>query len=129
MILFGKIKGSEDGWIFGFNEEMFESYIEMTAEEHMETIRKANEENKLIKGDKNGRPILVDMPKPPEREKKQTRIEELEIYLKSTDWYAIRFADTGEEMPADIKKKRQDARNEISLLREELDSDTNSSGD
>lgn len=40
-----------------------------------------------------------------------------EEYLKSTDWYAIRFADTGEEIPADIKKARQEARDEISKLR------------
>ena len=47
----------------------------------------------------------------------QERIAELEEYLKSTDWYAIRFADTGEEMPADIKKARQEVRDEISRLR------------
>lgn len=40
-----------------------------------------------------------------------------EEYLKSTDWYAIRFADTGEEIPTDIKKARQEARDEISRLR------------
>lgn len=47
----------------------------------------------------------------------QERITELEEYLKSTDWYAIRFADTGEEIPTEIKKARQDAREEISKLR------------
>ena len=52
-----------------------------------------------------------------EEQRKQQRIAELEEYLKSTDWYAIRFADTGEEMPADIKKARQEARDEISRLR------------
>lgn len=52
-----------------------------------------------------------------EEQRKQQRIAELEEYLKSTDWYAIRFADTGEEIPEDIKKARQDARDEISRLR------------
>lgn len=52
-----------------------------------------------------------------EEQRKQQRIAELEEYLKSTDWYAIRFADTGEEIPADIKKARQEARDEISRLR------------
>ena len=47
----------------------------------------------------------------------QEKIAELEESLKSTDWYAIRFADTGEEIPADIKKARQEARDEISRLR------------
>ena len=45
------------------------------------------------------------------------RIAELEKYLNETDWYAIRLADTGEEIPAEIKKARQDAREEISKLR------------
>lgn len=48
---------------------------------------------------------------------KEQRIAELEESLKSTDWYAIRFADTGEEIPTDIKKARQEARDEISRLR------------
>lgn len=52
-----------------------------------------------------------------EEQRKQQRIAELEEYLKSTDWYAIRFADTREEIPADIKKARQEARDEISKLR------------
>lgn len=46
------------------------------------------------------------------------RIAELEKYLNETDWYAIRLADTGEEIPAEIKKARQEAREEISKLRE-----------
>ena len=49
----------------------------------------------------------------------QERIAELEKYLKDTDWYAIRFADTQEEYSAEIKKARQDARDEISRLRDE----------
>lgn len=54
-----------------------------------------------------------------ELQRKQQRIVELEEHLKSTDWYAIRFADIGEEIPEDIKKARQDARDEISRLRGE----------
>ena len=49
----------------------------------------------------------------------QERIAELEKYLSDTDWYAIRFADTGEEYPAEIKTARQEARDEISQLRGE----------
>lgn len=50
----------------------------------------------------------------------QERIAELEKYLTTTDWYAIRSADTGEEIPTEIKKARQEARAEISKLREEV---------
>lgn len=56
-------------------------------------------------------------PKKPQEIINQERIAELEKYLTTTDWYAIRFADTGEEIPAEIKKTRQDAREEISKLR------------
>jgi hypothetical protein len=46
------------------------------------------------------------------------RISELESYLNSTDWYAVRYAETGVEIPDDIKTARQAARDEISTLRE-----------
>lgn len=48
------------------------------------------------------------------------RISELENYLNSTDWYAVRYAETGVEIPDDIKTARQAARDEISTLREQL---------
>lgn len=45
------------------------------------------------------------------------RIVELEKYLNNTDWYTIRYAETGKEIPADIVKAREEARKEISKLR------------
>ena len=56
-------------------------------------------------------------PKKPQEIINKERIAVLEKYLTTTDWYAIRFADTGEEIPTEIKKARQDAREEISKLR------------
>ena len=41
-----------------------------------------------------------------------------EAYLASTDWYVARFAETGTEIPDEIKAKRAAARTEISELRE-----------
>lgn len=35
------------------------------------------------------------------------------IYLSLTDWYVIRFIETGVEIPEEIKLKRQEARNSI----------------
>ena len=49
------------------------------------------------------------------------RLSELQEYLRSTDWYAIRFADSGVEMPAGVKQARQEARDEIDTLRAELE--------
>lgn len=51
-----------------------------------------------------------------------SRISTLQDYLNSTDWYAVRFADTGEPIPADIQEKRKLARIEISELRDSLKS-------
>lgn len=50
----------------------------------------------------------------------ETRIAELESYLASTDWYAIRESETGIDIPADIKQARADARVEISALRGDI---------
>lgn len=46
------------------------------------------------------------------------RIDELQKYLDETDWYAVRFAETGVAVPEDVKTERQAAREEISRLRE-----------
>lgn len=61
-----------------------------------------------------------------ESEIAQNRIAELESYLSSTDWYAIRFVETGAEIPNDVKQQRQSAREEISRLRELLKNDEKS---
>jgi hypothetical protein len=34
-------------------------------------------------------------------------------YLESTDWYVVRFAETGVAIPDDIAAARQEARNAI----------------
>lgn len=55
-----------------------------------------------------------------ERERIEARIAELQAYLNSTDWYVIRYADTGQAIPVDVRADRQEARAEIDALREEL---------
>lgn len=119
---FGKIKGTENEWGFDVFETTFDTYIEVDDNEHMSIVQEANSKGKLIKGDKDGNPILVDPPPPTEEEVAQNRLSELENYLEHTDWYAIRFADTGVAIPSEIKQKRQEAREEISTLREALNS-------
>ena len=63
---------------------------------------------------------IVRNPEPTTNELNEWRISELESYLNSTDWYAVRYAETGVEIPVDIKTARQAAREEISALREQL---------
>lgn len=61
---------------------------------------------------------IVRNAEPTAKEQAEQRISELENYLNSTDWYAVRYAETGVEIPDDIKTARQEARDEISTLRE-----------
>lgn len=51
------------------------------------------------------------------------RITELQNYLNATDWYTVRFSETGAEIPEDVKAARQSAREEISRLRGDDDQD------
>jgi hypothetical protein len=48
---------------------------------------------------------------------KNGQIQEMENYLTSTDWYAVRFAETGKPIPPDIAQARQAARDRISELK------------
>jgi len=116
---FGKLKG--DGhYGFGVFKERFESYKEIDDDEHMAMINEASSKGKLIDADEEGNPIFVDPPPPTEEEISKQKLYELENYLRETDWYAIRFADTGKEIPTEVKFKRQQVREEISKIRESL---------
>lgn len=61
---------------------------------------------------------IVPNDKPTEQKLKRQRITELESYLSQTDWYAVRYAETGVEIPLEIRQQRQSARDEISELKE-----------
>ena len=116
-MLFGKIKGTENEWGFDIFETTFESFIEIDNDEHIKIIDEANASGKRISGDKDGKPVLVDPPKPSEKENAEQRISELISYLKYTDWYVIRFAEEGTPIPDEIRVNRHSARTEISELR------------
>lgn len=51
-------------------------------------------------------------------EMKDTLLAEYQNYLNDTDWYVTRFAETGVEIPEDVKDKRASARAEIDRLRD-----------
>jgi hypothetical protein len=63
-------------------------------------------------------------PKKPEeqvrREQIEAQIAERQAFLDSTDWYVIRYVDTGVAIPVDVRADRQEARAEIEALRNEL---------
>lgn len=63
---------------------------------------------------------LIPEPVPPEptaEELRQIEITENLAYLSSTDWYAVRLAETNTPIPTNILTSRQSARDRISELR------------
>lgn len=75
-----------------------------------------------IETDENG--IMYEagfLPKETEKEIRAQKIIELQNFLNRTDWYVIRNADSGIEIPEDIKAKRQEARQKIDEIRAELE--------
>lgn len=56
--------------------------------------------------------------KDPETEKME-QIIALQKFLNDTDWYVARYAETGKEIPSEIKTQRQSAREKIDALRGE----------
>tara|TARA_B100001059_G_scaffold235048_1_gene279477 strand:- start:1597 stop:1998 length:402 start_codon:yes stop_codon:yes gene_type:complete len=51
-------------------------------------------------------------------QEKLKNIAEAQLYLRRTDWYVVREADSGKAMPDDIKTKRVEARQTINDLEE-----------
>ena len=113
--------GTKDGTEYGFYLEPdgLIEYVELTEEEHMALID-GQSTGKVIKFHQGEKPTLEEPAPPTEEELARNRIWELKNYLSETDWYAIRYADEGKEIPSDIKQKRAEARVEISELKEKF---------
>ena len=86
--------------------------VEITAEEHA-ALLEGQSQGKIIYADKNGKPVLKDPPPPTAEELQAQANAEARAYLASTDWYVVRKAETGTEIPADILAKRQAARDAV----------------
>lgn len=59
-------------------------------------------------------------PEKPQEQVLQEEMDSLIAYLTETDWYAIRYADSGVAIPDEIKTKRAEARTRIDEIRELL---------
>lgn len=81
---------------------------ELTKQEY-DALRKGLSEGKTIDTSKN-EPALIDMPLPSGKEAKQITQEKAKAYLVSTDWYLIRYIESGIVMPDEIKQARAEAR-------------------
>jgi hypothetical protein len=52
-------------------------------------------------------------------EHRLAEIAEMTAYLASTDWYAVRLAETGQTVPETVLAKRAEVRQRISEMREQ----------
>jgi hypothetical protein len=77
-------------------------------------------EEEIVYGYDGKQYIKGTEPKIPQSVVDEKEIAELQEYLTETDWYAVRYAETGVEIPEEVKQKRQDARKKISELRNEV---------
>lgn len=85
--------------------------VEITAAEHA-ALLEGQSQGKRIQADEKGFPILKDIVATPE-EIKAMEILAAKQYLSETDWYVIRFQETGKLIPEEVSLKREEARNTI----------------
>ena len=97
-------------------KEVEEKYYEMT--DDLVEVEKTRTVKKTFRRFK-----VVPVPEPTAAETRSARVAELENYLNATDWYAVRYAETGTEIPEAIRAKRQAVREEISRLRDESEAE------
>lgn len=60
---------------------------------------------------------ILEVPEPSELDNYKSELRTYEQYLTDTDWYVVRYMDTGVAIPDDVKTKRQEAREAIDRLR------------
>ena len=117
------LAGTKDGknWGFYFDDQkdLLQKSIYLTDEEHM-ALFEGQCHGEVIKFHEDRKPTLEEPEPPSEEEIAKGRMFELQTYLKNTDWYAMRKADEGKEIPTDVKKKRADVRAEISEIRKKF---------
>jgi len=97
------------GW---FDDELHDSIPEPKIEVTEEQWQTATENNHNYCGS-DGITKTIDI-----ELSKEQQLLIAQNYLLETDWYVIREADSGKEMPSDIKTKRAEARETISGLEE-----------
>tara|TARA_B100000242_G_scaffold294294_1_gene276081 strand:+ start:2244 stop:2582 length:339 start_codon:yes stop_codon:yes gene_type:complete len=97
------------GW---FDDEVHDSIPEPNIEVTEQQWQKATENNHNYCGS-DGVTKNIDV-----GITKEQQLRVAQAYLSETDWYVIREADSGKEMPSEIKTKRAEARETISDLEE-----------
>ena len=87
-----------------FNTDVPDSAITISDDRHKELFA-AQASGKIISADKDGNPIDPVAPDPQIEINAKAR-----KYLRETDWYVVRFAETAEPVPKEITDARAEAR-------------------
>lgn len=90
-------------------DNMPEDVVEVSDEYHAELMDGQRNGN-IIAADEKGFPRLVPIPEPDDETKKAIATKRARQYLNSTDWYVVRFTETGVPIPVDVSEKRAAAR-------------------
>ena len=88
------------------NDNIPETAIQISNERYAELFE-GQAMGKLIVADASGNPALTD---PPPVDPQIAINARSRKYLNDTDWYVIRFAETGEPVPEEITAARAEAR-------------------
>jgi hypothetical protein len=83
--------------------------VEISAEYHLELIE-GQSTGMVIYADEKGFPRLQAPSDLTESEVAKFRNKQARAYLAETDWYVIRKAETGVDVPQEVSEKRQSAR-------------------
>ena len=113
--------GTKDGKDYGFylTNDGLKHAVELTGAEHAALID-GQGTGKVIVFYPDKKPTLEEPSGPAARETAAARMAEYQRLLSGTDWYVVRHAETGQEIPADILEQRKNAREAISALREKI---------
>ena len=106
-----KFYSKQDNAFFddGIHTSIPSDAVELSDEQYDDLIVRLSD-GKILSGDEAGNPILLDPPPPTEQELREAQNARARRYLASTDWYVVRFSETGEPIPEDVKQKRAEAR-------------------
>ena len=83
------------------------------SDERYQEIQAALSEGGTLYADASGYPATQPRPAPTAQDLQAAENARLRQYLAETDWYVVRYSETGVPIPDDVKQARAEAREQI----------------